>query len=156
MKKSNIIYEARVPVTHYQGDGRAEWVVKAIKSGRTYSVFGDEYAFCHIDNDLIDAIFESYEEDLIEMFYGFGDTGSITKNAEYTNAGSANTYLSGIKNKDTALQLAKWLEAVASNALSMIPTEKLDRSEILYKDVKIDAIDLVRNYSAEVKTQTIQ
>lgn len=156
MSKSNVVYEARVPVTHYQGDGRAEWVVKAVKLGRTYSVSGSEYSFSDVDNRIIGAIFENYQDDLREMFYGFGDTGSITKNAEYTNAGSANTYLSGIKNKDTALQLAKWLEAVASNALSMIPTEKLDRSEILYKDVKIDAIDLVRNYSTDVKVKTIQ
>lgn len=156
MSKCSTIYEARVPVTHYKGDSRAEWVVKAVKSGRTYSVSGSEYSFSDVDNRIIGAIFESYKDDLREMFYGFSDVGSITRSAEYTNAGSANTYLSGIKSKDTALQLVKWLEAVASNALQSIPTDKLDRAEILYKDVNIDAIDLVRNYSTDVKVKTIQ
>ena len=156
MSKVKQVYRARVPVTHYKGDGRAEWTIGVQKIGRTYSVYGDEYAFCHIDDNIIETVFEPYVDDLREMFYGFAETGSITKKAEWTNIGSAVTYLSGIKNEETALQLAKWLESVASNAIQSIPTDKLDRDVMLYKDVKIDAIDLVRNYSTDAKVETIQ
>lgn len=155
MRKTNSIYEARIPVTHYKGDGRAEWVVGVKKVGRSYSVYGTEYAFCHIDNKIIGLIFESYKDDLIDFFYGLDENGTLTRKAEYTNAGSANTYLSGIKNKDTALQLAKWLEAVASGALSKIPSEELDREKILWADNEIKVYKMISNHQAETLTDTL-
>lgn len=149
MAKVHRIYEARIPVTHHDGTGRAEWLVIVRKTGRTYSVQGTEYCFGDIDNRIIGAIFKPYKEDLRALFYALADRGVITRNGQYTNAGSANTYLSGIKNEETALQLAKWLEAVARHALEVLPAHELNRRLLATKDTDVSVIDLVTRHSEQ-------
>ena len=143
MAKVRKIYEARIPVKLKDSFARAAWVITVCKAGRTYSVQGAEYCFAGMENLVIGAIFKPYKEDLRAMFYDFGKAGAITRNGQYTNAGSANTHLSGIKNEETALQLAKWLESVARHALEVIPAEELSRRLALSKNPDFSVIDLV-------------
>lgn len=143
MAKVRKIYEARIPVKLSHSFDRAAWLVTVCKTGRTYSVQGTEYCFTGMENLVIDAIFKPYKEELRAMFYELGKDGSITKNGLYTNAGSTNTYLFGIKNEETALQFAKWLEAVARHALEALPADELNRRLMLSKDTDVSVIDLV-------------
>lgn len=147
MAKVHRIYEARIPITHFKGDSRAEWVVGVQKVGRTYTAYGFEYAFSYIDDEIIQAIFEKYTQLLESMFADFFVTQSVTRKATWAGLGDVNTYLVGIKSEATALQVAKWLEAVASNALKAVPANELDRHLLYRSGVKINAIDIVRRHS---------
>lgn len=150
MAKVRKIYEARIPVKLKDSFARAAWVITVCKAGRTYSVRGTEYCFTGMENCVIDAIFKPYKEDLRALFYDLGKDGVITKNGQYTNAGSTNTYLSGIKNEETALQLAKWLEAVARHALEVLPADELNRRLSFNKDTDVSVIDLVTRHSEQL------
>lgn len=159
MRKVTNIYEARVPVTHYQGDSRAEWVVRVDKVGRTYSVSGSEYAFCDVDDRIIEAIFEPYEDLLCETFdeLGKGSPRKLTRKSTWSCIGSPNTYLAGVKAKETAIQMGKWLEAVARAAIESIPSHVLDRNNMFIKTNTDDekammpAIEMARAYSSKDK-----
>lgn len=131
MAKFYSVYEAKIPVTHHKGDSRAEWIVGVEKVGRTYTVYGFESAFNFLDDMIIEEIFRPYIALFEDMYAGFFKSRLVTRKSTWQNLGGTNTYLMGVKDEATALQMAKWLESVASNALKNIPTACLDRFNLL-------------------------
>lgn len=144
MVKCHDIYEAKIPVTHHKGDSRAEWIVGVEKVGRTYTVYGFESAFNCLDDMIIEEIFRPYIALFEDMYAGFFKTRLVTKKSEWRNLGGTNTYLMGVKDEATALQMAKWLEAVASNALKNIPTSTLDRFNLLRHETDMNIMEQIR------------
>ena len=144
MVKCHDIYEAKIPITHHKGDSRAEWIVGVEKIGRTYTVYGVESAFNYIDYMIIEEIFRPYIALFEDMYIGFFKSRLVTRKSTWQNLGDTNTCLIGVKDEATALQMAKWLEAVASNALKNISTSTLDRFNLLRHETDMNIIEQIR------------
>lgn len=156
MPRTKALYEARVPVTHNRGDLHSEWLISVTKHGRTYSVCCTEYCFCSIDNRVVGAIFSPHKDLLRQAFYGWYELGLVTKNATWSNVASANSYLSGIKTEDTALEVMEWFERLARRTLASIPKKDLDRNLLLAVDVKIVAIEKAREFSSSIQDEIMK
>lgn len=145
---AKVVYEARIPLTHYQGDSVSEWAVKVVKIKNSYMVTAQECGFCHIDNEIIKYALLPHNQVLKDWFYEINRLGYTKKSSVFVGRGSANTCLSGIKDELIAVHLAQFLELVALNAVNEVNDvgfDLLDRAEILFKDVPIEAYDIIKN-----------
>lgn len=145
---AKVIYEARIPLTHYQGDSVSEWAVKVVKIKNSYMVTAQEHGFCHIDNEIIKYALLPHSQVLKDWFYEINRLGYTKKSSVFVGRGSANTCLNGIKDESIAVHLAQFLELVALNAVNEVGDigfELLDRAEILFRDVPIEAYDIIKN-----------
>ena len=155
MSKSTFLDQSRIFITHNKGECHAEWLVGVQKQGSTYSVYGTEYKFSHIDNDIILAIFSPYKDAMRAVFHEWYDQGLLTSNATWTQVGSVNTYLSGIKSYEVALEIANHIENLVTRTLRSIAKDDLDRDLLLAVDVKIVAIDKAREFSYSIQDEII-
>ena len=130
-KKETLIKEVRVPLTHYQGDPRAEWVVQVYELNTEYRVATEEYNFNNTDNDIISKILIPLEPILNAEFDEMLKTGALKKSAELHGGCSAHSLLTGIKRESAAIGVACWLVERVERVLADIPREYLDREVVI-------------------------
>ena len=130
-KKETLIKEVRVPLTHYQGDPRAEWVVQVYELNTEYRVATEEYNFNNTDNDIISKILIPLEPILNAEFDEMLKTGALKKSAELHGGCSAHSLLTGIKRESAAIGVACWLVERVERVLADIPREYLDREVLI-------------------------
>ena len=130
-KKETLIKEVRVPLTHYQGDPRAEWVVQVYELNTEYRVATEECNFNNTDNDIISKILIPLESILNADFDEMLKTGALKKSAELHGGCSAHSLLTGIKRESAAIGVACWLVERVERVLADIPREYLDREVLI-------------------------
>ena len=133
-KKETLIKEVRVPLTHYAYNPPAEWVIRVYKKGDAYSVITDEHAFCHVDEAIIQRIFEPIKHDLAQGFFNNFSMGSLIKDAEFLIGNGVYTSLTGIKREGAAMATAYYLAEIVNRVLTDIPHDHLDRGMKHIKD----------------------
>lgn len=131
-KKETLIKEVRVPLTHYQGDPRAEWVVQVHELNTEYRVITEECNFNRADNDIISKILTPLEPVLNAEFDEMLKTGALKKSAELHGGCSAHSLLTGIKRESAAIGIACWLVEKVERVLADIPREHLDREVLIH------------------------
>lgn len=158
MAKFKTLYEARVPVTHGRSNrhNNSQWLISVKKFGRKYDISCRENHFCNIDERVVGAILSPHRDLLSKAFHGWYKHGWITRNATWSGVGSVNSYISGIKTEETALEIAKWFEGLAQRTLASIPKEDLDRDSLLAVDVKIVAVEKAREFSSLMQDEVMQ
>lgn len=128
-KEKVLIEELRVPLTHHASTAISKWKIGVYQQGETYSVMTSEDKFCHIDEVIIERIFESVKHDLAQSFFNHYSMGSFVKGGELLIIGNAVFMtLTGIKRKGAALAAAYYLAEIVNRVLADIPSEHLDRS----------------------------
>ena len=130
-KKETLIKEVRVPLTHYQGDPRAEWVVQVYELNTEYRVATEECNFNNTDNDIISKILIPLEPILNADFDEMLKAGALKKSAELHGGCSAHSLLTGIKRESAAIGVACWLVERVERVLADIPREYLDREVLI-------------------------
>ena len=130
-KKETLIKEVRVPLTHYQGDSRAEWVVQVYELNTEYRVVTKECNFNNTDNEIISKILTPLEPALNAEFDEMLKTGALKKSAELHGGCSAHSLLTGIKRESAAIGVACWLVERVERVLADIPREHLDREVLI-------------------------
>ena len=130
-KKETLIKEVRVPLTHYQGDPRAEWVVQVYELNTEYRVATEECNFNNTDNDIISKILIPLDPILNADFDEMLKAGALKKSAELHGGCSAHSLLTGIKRESAAIGVACWLVERVERVLADIPREYLDREVLI-------------------------
>lgn len=127
--KKELVKEIKVPLTHDKNAARSKWKIGVYQQDETYSVITSEDTFCHIDEVIIERIFESVKHDLAQSFFNHYSMGSFVKGGELLIIGNAVCMtLTGIKRKGAALAAAYYLAEIVNRVLADIPSEHLDRS----------------------------
>lgn len=132
--KSTLIKEIRVPLTHYAYNHPAEWVIGVHKEGDTYNIVTSEHEFCHVDEAIIQRIFEPIKHDLAQGFFNNFSMGSLIKDAEFLIGNGVYTSITGIKREGAAMATAYYLAEIVNRVLTDIPHDHLDRGMKHIKD----------------------
>lgn len=133
-KKSTLIKEMRVPITQHGNSITAQWVIGVYKKNGTYSISTSEHAFCHIDESIIQRIFDPIKHDLSQVFFNHHSQGSLSKDAELLIGSGVYTSLTGVKREGAALAIAYYLAEIVERVLAEVPDGYLDKSTKYFDD----------------------
>ena len=139
-KKSILIKELQISLTHYDQNPPAVWTIGVYRKGNTYSVLTAENSFCHVDDQIISKIFEPVKNDLAQSFFNHFNLGSLVRDSEFLIGSGVHTSLTGIKREGAAMAAAYYLAEIVERVLDDMPKEHLDRNIDRIKNNKEPAV----------------